>query len=386
MKDLRLLQMIEDSKLRSASAPPRWLFLFAALGLGITGCGGRAEDAALDPPRALPVRTATVERRDLEEVLRLTGTLRPRSQVEVVAEVAARLVQVLKEEGQRVAADETLARLDQTDYRLATQRAQASLAVAQANQAHAVAEKERAANLLKTGGITDKDNLSAQVSLQVAEASLAEALVSVAIAEQQLARTEIKAPFAGRIARRRADTGAMLSSGEALFTLVDDAVLEFRAAVPSADWGRIRIGDPVELSVDALAGFAASGKVARIAPLVDERTRSFEVVVEVPGGGQLVGGLFARAGVRIAQVRGALVVPPAALIRDGAQPGSAEAFVVTAGKAERRTLSLGIEISQAVQVTKGLELGELVILDPPAALGADTPVEIQTRPAGAPAT
>ena len=63
--------------------------------------------------------------------------------------------------------------LDETDYRLSHDRAKAALAVAEANRAHAVAEKERADNLLKTGGITDKDHLSAQVALQVAEASLA---------------------------------------------------------------------------------------------------------------------------------------------------------------------------------------------------------------------
>ena len=107
-----------------------------------------------------------------------------------------------------------LAVLDPTDYRLTHERAQAALAVAEANHAHAHAEKERAENLLKTGGITDKDRLSAQVSLQVAEAAVGPgARRELAIAAQQLARTEIRAPFGGRVAKRLADAGAMLAAG-----------------------------------------------------------------------------------------------------------------------------------------------------------------------------
>ena len=140
------------------------------------------------------MRTAAVEKRDLPEDVVLTGTLKPRAQVQVVAEVPARLLRVLREEGARVAKGDVLAVLDETDYRLANDRARAALAVAEANRAHAQAEKERADNLLKTGGITDRDHLSAQVALQVADAGLAQARAEVAIAGQQLARTQVRAP------------------------------------------------------------------------------------------------------------------------------------------------------------------------------------------------
>jgi RND family efflux transporter MFP subunit len=344
------------------------------LPLALAACGG-AKTASVDKPKGLPVRTATVEVRDLDETLVLTGTLRPRAQVQVVAEVPARLLRVVRDEGAKVRAGETLAVLDATDHRLAHDRARAALAVAEANKAHAAAEKERADNLLQTGGITDKDHLSAQVGLQVAEASLAQVKAEVAIAAQQLARTEIKAPFAGRVAKRMADPGAMLAMGSALFTLVDDAVLEFRASVPSNDFGRLKVGAVVEVSVDALGGRTSTGRVARVTPLVDERTRSFEAVVEVPGDAHLVGGLFARALVRVGQVKGALVVPPAALVRDGADPRAAQAFVVSGGKAERKAVVLGVEAPAVVEVRAGLVAGEVVVLDPPTVLASGAPVE-----------
>ncbi len=349
------------------------LALVLAAAAALAGCGSRA-DSAPTPRPGVPVRTATVATRALDETLALTGTLRPRQQVQVVAEVGARLVRVLKDEGARVAQGETLALLDEVDYRLAHDRAQAALAVADANRAHALAERDRADNLLKTGGITDKDHLAAQVGLQVAEAAFAQARAESAIAAQQRARTRVSAPFAGRVARRLADPGTMLAAGAPLFTLVDDALLEFRSAVPSNDYGKARVGAAVELEVDALGGRRVTGRVARITPLVDERTRAFEVVVEVPGGRDLVGGLFARARLRVGRVEAALVVPPAALLRDGDDPGRAEAFVVVAGKAERRGVALGIETPDEVQVTEGLKAGDVVVVAPPGALSSGAPV------------
>lgn len=353
-------------------------FVLLVAPLALAACsGGKAEDVAAAAPRGVPVRTATVTARDLDETLVLTGTLKPRAQVQLVAEVAARLEKLLRDEGAAVTRGETLALLDETDYRLARDRAQAALAVAEANRAQAATEKERADNLVKTGGITDKDHLAAQVGLQVAEASLAQVRAEAAIAGQQYERTRVKAPFAGRIGKRWADAGAMLAVGTPLFTLVDDSLLEFEAPVPSRDLARVRLGAAVTVSVDAAPGAAFDGRVARIAPLVDERTRSFKVVVAVPGRKELVGGLFARAEVAVGTAKGALVVPPAALVRDGTDPGRAEVFVVRQGKAEKLTIELGVEAPDGVQARGGLVAGDVVVLDPPAALSSGAPVTPQ---------
>jgi RND family efflux transporter MFP subunit len=362
--------------------------LLAALPLLLSSCsgGGSAESAAA-VPRGLAVRTAVVEQRDLPDVVVLTGTLKPRAQVLVVAEVSARLLRVLRDEGARVAKGDVLAVLDETDYRLSNDRARAALAMAEANRAHAEAEKERAGNLLKTGGITDRDHLSAQVALQVADAGLAQARAEAAIAGQQLARTQVRAPFSGRVAKREPDPGAMLAAGTPLFTLVDDSVLEFEAPVASRELAKVTVGAPVRLAIDALPGATVEGRVVRVEPLVDERTRSFQAVVEVPGRPGLVGGLFARAFVHVGQVDGALVVPPQALVRDGSDPLRAEVFVVRGGKAEKVAVTVGVEAPDGVQVTSGLAKGDAVVLDPPTALASGAPVEVRNERGGAtPAT
>ncbi|MCU0241470.1 MAG: efflux RND transporter periplasmic adaptor subunit [Vicinamibacteria bacterium] len=342
---------------------------------GLFACHSNRDTKELT--RALPVRTAVAAQRDIQRTLSFTGTLRPHAQVQIVTEVSARLMSILKDEGAMVASGETLAVLDETDYRLAYERAQAAMAVAEANRAHAMVEKERADNLLKTGGITDKDHLAAQVGLQVAEAALGQVRAETAIAGQQLARCRVKAPFAGRVARRMPDPGALLGVGTPIFTLVDDSTLEFHGTLPSADYGTARVGALADIEIDALPGQTFQGRVARITPLIDERTRAFDVVITLPGRKTLAGGLFARVRLQIEMLRNVLILPPNALVRDGARPDRADVFVVVAGKAERKAVVLGVEQPDGVQVKSGLAAGDNVILDPPAALGSGMAVEAQ---------
>lgn len=353
------------------------ILVFAAAGL--SACSGTEAEtpSAVETVRSVPVRTATVQTRDLAETLSLTGTLDPRSEVTVVPEISARLERVLKNEGDRVTSGQLLAVLDDADFRLARDRAKAYLDVAEANRAHARAEKERADSLLKTGGITDKDHLAAQVAVQVADASHAQARSELAITERQVGRTQITAPIGGRIAKRQADAGTIVSAGTPLYTIVDDSVFEFRSSVASGDFGKVKVGETVNVTVDALPGFSAEGKVDRIAPLVDARSRSFEVIIRVPGRPELVSGLFARAQVKVRDVPGSLTVPPAALLRDGSDPTKAQTYVVVNNKVERRDVVVGVEVPDAVQVSSGLKAGEVVVVDPPSALGPGTQVQVE---------
>jgi RND family efflux transporter MFP subunit len=164
---------------------------------------------------------------------------------------------------------------------------------------------------------------------------------------------------------------------------VDDSVYELRASVPSARYNALVVGAPVEVTVDAVGGPVAKGRIARIAPLVDERNRSFEVTVEVPHAPGLVGGLFARASVAVGGVAEALVVPPSALVRGGGEAGTAALFVVQAGTARRREVRVGVEQPDAVQVLAGVAAGEQVVVDPPAPLTDGSPVEPQAARAAA---
>jgi membrane fusion protein (multidrug efflux system) len=356
------------------------LFVGLAAAIGTAACAGTEAETTASPVesvRSIPVRTAIVQTRDLVETVSLTGTLDPRAQVTVVPEIAARLERVLHTEGDRIGRGQLLAVLDDADFRLARDRAKAYLDVAEANRAHARAEKDRADSLLKTGGITDKDHLAAQVAVQVADASAAQARSELAITDRQIGRAQITAPIGGRIAKRHADAGTVVAVGTPLYTIVDDAVFEFRSSVASGDFGKIKVGEDVTVTVDALPGLVTPGEVNRIRPQVDARSRSFEVIIRVPGRAELVSGLFARAQVKVRDVPGSLTVPPAALLRDGADPSKAQTYVVTGNRVERRDVMVGVEVPDAIQVTSGLKSGDVVVLDPPSALGPGTQVQVE---------
>lgn len=353
------------------------LAIAVTLGLA-TGCSKDAESAsaATESPRWVFVRTAQVEQRPILDEVAVTGTIKPQAHVQLVSELSARLVRLNKDEGMAVRKGEVVASLDCTDARLAADRANAAVAVADANRAHAVTERDRANNLLKTGGITDKDHLAAAVNLQVTEASLAQVKAEAAIAAQSVSRCSIRAPFSGKVAKRLADVGTMLAPGTPVIQLVDNSVLEFRAAVPSAELSRIKTGAPVAITVDALPGTTLKGKIERTLPLVDERSRSFEVVARVTENNNLVSGLFARGRIRVREIPEALVVPPSALVHDGESEGKAGIFVVEQGKAEMRPVSIGIEGADAVQV-QGLKVGTMIVVDPPTTLASGAPVQVQ---------
>lgn len=356
---------------------PVGLTMAAALTLTTVGCSKSVAKAGEEKPRAVPVRVATVVQGPMKETVVLNGTLKPVAQVQMVSELNARLLTLHKREGDYVSKGELVASLDPTDYELSLQRAAASRQAAEANRAHAEAERQRADNLIKTGGITDKDNLAAQVNLQVAEASLSQARAEEAIARQQVSKCQIHAPFSGRVARKHVDAGAMLSPGNPIVTIIDSSALEFRAQVPSEDFAKVHIGALVEITVDAMPGTMMKGKVERLTPLVDERSRSFEAVVRVPQPKEMIAGLFARGSIRVREIRDALIVPPAALQRDGSNPELARTYIINGGKAERIEVGVGIETSDAVQVTRGLKSGAIVVVDPPVALSTGSVVEVQ---------
>ena len=290
-----------------------------------------------------------------------------------------------RDEGARVAKGEVLAVLDETDYRLANDRARAALAVAEANRAHAQAEKDRADSLLKTGGITDRDHLSAQVALQVADAGLAQARAEVAIAGQQLARTRVRAPFTGRIGKRFPDPGSMLAAGVPLFTLVDDSVLEFEAQVPSRDFAKVKLGAPVQLAIDALPDVEDRGPDRAPAAarrhalaLVRRRGRRCPVAPTSWAGSSRAPRSWSAPPRRRSSCR-----PPRSSAT-AADPTKAEIFVVRQGKAEKHTITVGVETPDGIQATNGLVAGDAVVLDPPTSLADGAPVEAQNGRAAAP--
>jgi RND family efflux transporter MFP subunit len=185
------------------------------------------ESASVAVPAELVVKAAPVERQEWIAVVAISGSLRTLSAVEVKPEVGGRLIAIHFDEGDLVEKDQLVAEIDPVNYRLAYDQAAATVTVAEAGlertkvgAEHARTEKERADNLLRSGGITQKDHdaaatgvKEAETQVRLAEAQVGQARASLAVAEKALKDCRIFAPARGHVQERYFDKGSLLVRG-----------------------------------------------------------------------------------------------------------------------------------------------------------------------------
>ena len=206
-----------------------------------------------------------------------------------------------------------------------------------------------------------------------AEADLTLATAQVKVAEASLRQTEIlmdyatiKAPYAGVITRRWANTGdfirsAAVGQNEPLFTLVKVDPLRIVADIPENDSSLIRDDQPATLVIDALKGRPFAGRVKRSTGVLDPKTRTLRVEVELDKPDpQLRPGMYGALTITLAERKQAILVPSRCLRFEGDR-----AFVLIAakGKAEKRTVTIGLNDGNRAEITNGLTPDDTVIAE-----------------------
>lgn len=344
----------------------------------LTGCQQK-NAAAVKPVEAPPVevRVVRVESRPFTSTVAVTGTLVSRTRVEVKAETIGRVLRFPKEEGDAVAAGEPVIWVDDQDARLALKQAESAVLVGEAAlerakvlEAHSRSELERARNLLKSGGITEKDFKAAELAERdaraqaaLAEAQLEQARAAVSVAGKRVADTVVRAPVAGEIQQKFVNPGAYVEMATPVFTLVDNRRLELESSVPSADIARLRPGQAVTFSVNSYPGEKFEGRLIEILPAVDAQSRSAKVRVQVGASGKLKAGMFAQGEILTGIQKEAVVIPAAAVYRDDRSAKDSYVFVVEDGKAVRRAVRIGREADSMLEITEGLKPGDVLIAE-----------------------
>jgi len=344
----------------------------------LAGCGKKEETASASEPPPVRVNVLQIRTQPFAATVAITGTLVSNSRVDVKAETTGRVVKFPKEEGEFVAAGEPVAWVDEENYRLALRQAQAAVAVAEAGlaraqvaEAHSRSELERARNLLKSGGITDKDLKAAEMAEQdaraqtkLAAAQLEQAKAALAAAEKKLRDTVIRAPVAGEIQRKYVNTGTYVEPPTPVVTLVDNSRLELESLVPSSSIAPIRAGQQVTFTVNAFPGETFEGRVIEINPAVDADSRSAKVRIRVNNAsGKLRAGMFAQGEVLTGMKPAAIVIPASAVYRDDRSAKASYVFVVEDNRAARRAVQIGRERDSTLEVVEGLKPGDLLIAE-----------------------
>lgn len=335
--------------------------LTACLSLAACKGGGDAQAKAAEDkgPDAIPVEVEQVARRAIAASYGNTATLEPRAESQVVAKTSGVALEVLVEEGQTVRAGQVLVRLDPDRARL-----QAAQSAAQVRKLEANFKRAQQLEAQQMVSANDLDQL---------RYDLENARAVNRLANLELSYASVVAPISGVIASRDIKAGNFVQINSPIFRIVDTARLEATLNVPEREITKLRAGQAVDLTVDALPGRRFSGVVDRVAPVVDTGSGTFRVVASFAGDGDLQAGMFSRLAIRYDQREDALVVPRRALLEDGGEPA---VFAVREGKASRVALELGYSDGGWVEVRKGLDEGDQVVVAGKAALREGTVVQV----------
>jgi membrane fusion protein (multidrug efflux system) len=304
--------------------------------------GGGQQQAA---PAAVTVEATKVVTAPMPQTITAVGSLRSDESVTLRPETAGRISAITFQEGQRVAKGAPLVKLDPAIP-------EAEYAQAKANLTLAKAKFDRAVDLANRNYISGQAKDEAENSYKVAQATLQ-------LAAAKLAKTEIRAPFAGLIGLRSVSVGDYVKEGADLVNLeaIDPLKVDFR--VPETYLRQVQPGQSLTITLDALPGSTFDGKVVALNPLVDAAGRSIVIRAQVRNQDTVLRpGMFARVRLITKEQADAMVVPEQALVPQGTER---YVFRIVDNKAARVKVETGQRRDGKVEIISGLMPGDLIV-------------------------
>jgi len=359
----------------------RYLLLVVVLGSALLGAACRGSEpaaAASTPPveHRTDVAAVKVAAIDLESTLQISGSVTPQTRVAILSKLPGTLARVTVDIGDRVRVGQVVAELDAREIEAqvdaaaaAVNVAEAGLEAAEAALANATLEHERARNLFERGAIprqrldaAETARRAAAAQRDLAKATLAQAEASLRRAREVRRDATLASPIDGVVVERNYDAGSLVSPGDKPVVVVADLrVMTLEAGVSELDAGRLRVGMPARVTVQARGGDIFDGRVAAIAPEVDPRNRHFRIEVRTANpGGVLLSGMYATATIPLARAPQALAVPREAVTtRDGRRV----ALRIDENVVTEVPVTEGLSDGRLVQIASGLQPGDVVVSD-----------------------
>jgi RND family efflux transporter MFP subunit len=323
--------------------------------------------------KVVTVNVGKVETAPVREEILITGSLKPKEQVDVTAKATGRVEKLPVQVGDTVKRGDLVAELEDAELQQQIKRAMAARGVVQATMAQrraelakAEADLKRSETLLTDGLISNQDHEARRTSLQVVQAQLElaraqdqQAVADITELQIQLAQRRIYAPMDSHVAQRFVDIGALVSPSTPIVRLVNLSTMVTMANVPEREVAKIRVGAPAKVNVDAFGEQTFSARVSRVSPVLDAATRSALVEVEIPNAqAHLKAEMFARVTLDLSSTRMAVVIPREALVYRGQQAG---VYVVQERKPVFRPIETGLTQGEKVEVLAELPPGTTIV-------------------------
>ena len=349
-------------------------------GAGSRGRGGPGGGPGRSGPLSFPVDVEPVTAREVQYQLTAIGSVDAYDRVQITARVAGVVERVRFAEGQQVKAGQLLAEIEPQRFQVAVRAAEATLARVRASQADAQAGLTRREQALaQSPGLIPAEEIETfRTKLRLAEAEALSARAAHDQAALNLRDAYVRAPIAGTIETRSAQTGQYAQPGTVLGTLVQRDPLLLRFQVPETDAGKLARGSVITFQVRGLEQrFAAT--VTHVAAIADSASRMVPITAEVAAADRdaLRPGAFAEISAEIGGGGSAPVVPEMAV-----RPSERGfiAYVVEGGVAKERVLQLGMHTADGhVEVRSGLRAGETQLVRGAEAPRAGAEVKVSTE-------
>jgi len=357
----------------------KWIILAVLLGMGAGGYYGwnawqKAKAISDQPSRPT---TAVAEVRDITFAVNAAGEIAPAEQVSVRPEINGLLEKMPVDIGDHVKKDDLLFKLD--DSELQQQKASNLTDIEKSKLGVEKADRDynRAKQLLRDKLISQEVYDDTKTAYDLAKNALERSQKDLAITEERLTKTEVRAPFDCTVLTRPVSIGQAVSgsggfnSGTEVLTIADLNSMIINAQVNQADVPRLKVGEPVEVTIEAVPGLQATGMVERISPqaTIKNNIKGYPArVVLKQVDPRVLPGMTAAVKIPVASAASVTAVPLSAVFTErDPETGEAERFVYIkrADTYEKRNVKIGVSDFFFAEIQDGLRPGETVALELP---------------------
>jgi membrane fusion protein, multidrug efflux system len=319
--------------------------LLLILAMGAWQWTKKAGKGGFMPPKSVVIVTQ-VSSQDMPTLVRALGTLTAINSAEIAAEIGGTIESIPFTNGAQVKKGDVLIKLEDNTE-------EAKLLQAQAQKQLSEVDYNRLKNLQSRGAVSKQEFDKSEADLKVAEAE-------VTLAQAELDKTTLRAPFDGQVGSSTYSVGQYITAGQPLVSLVDKTKLQIRYSVPQRYLEHLKLNSAVTFETPAYPNEKFVGAVNYLSPSVDVATRTLavEAVFDNPQG-KLLPGLSGTVLQVLTITPNALIVPEEALVPSIT---GYQVFRVVEGKALATPIEIGTRKDGAVQILSGLQAGDTLVL------------------------
>lgn len=348
----------------------KWIItaiVVAVFGLGLGGYnyyknhkgGAEAPQAAAPRSNILNVNGVIIAPQDLTEDIRMVGNLLPDEEVDLTFETSGKIVEINFKEGTMVRKGDLLAKVNDKPLQAQLSRYEAQLKLAQDR-------------VYRQSTLLEKDAVS-QEAFEQARTELATLNADIDIVKQNIALTELRAPFDGIIGLRNVSEGAYASPNVVVAKLTKISPLKIDMFVPERYADQVKPGTPLKFTVEGINEEFNAAVYAKESE-VDSETRMLSVRATYANpNGRLQPGRFISAKIRMQDIPNAIAIPTEAIVPE---MGVDKVFVYRGGKAKATAVKTGLRTDALIHIVEGIEVGDTIITSGTLQLREDLPVQL----------